>query len=292
MVLKKQSRFFIIPAFVVIALYSALWAIPNSSKNRPLQAEDAALDNEVNIQNFHSSEQLAQNHIDGTVTPPDTGLPVPIPQPINNPLSEGNPYSPFHLSTPPALTTEIYYDTLTNQFVFRNMTGSVQYGPSSSMDINEYIDYDLRTQTRNYFRERGATHSSNPNMRGGGGLIPQLKIGGDLFEGIFGSNTIDIRPSGNVELLFGVLHNRDDNPNLTQRQRKRTEFKFDEKIQMNVIAKVGDKISFNLNYNTESNFSFDNKMKLKYEGKEDDIIQLMEFGDVMLPLQSTLITGS
>ena len=292
MVLKKQSRFFIIPAFVVIALYSALWAIPNTNKNRSLHAEASSIGTENDFQKILSSENLNMNAEDGTVTPPDTGLPVPIPQPINNPLSEGNPYSPFHLSTPPALSTEIYYDTLTNQFVFRNMTGSVQYGPSSSMDINEYIGYDLRTQTRNYFKERGASHSSNPNKRGGGGLIPQLKIGGDLFEGIFGSNTIDIRPSGNVELLFGVLHNRDDNPNLTERQRKRTEFKFDEKIQMNVIAKVGDKISFNLNYNTESNFTFDNKMKLKYEGKEDDIIQLMEFGDVMLPLQSTLITGS
>lgn len=175
MVLKKQSRFFIIPAFVVIALYSALWAIPNANMNRPLHAEDAALNNDIDIQNFHSSEQLAQNHIDGTVTPPDTGLPVPIPQPINNPLSEGNPYSPFHLSTPPALTTEIYYDTLTNQFVFRNMTGSVQYGPSSSMDINEYIGYDLRTQTRNYFRERGASHSSNPNKRGWWRLDSSIK---------------------------------------------------------------------------------------------------------------------
>ncbi len=58
------------------------------------------------------------------------------------------------------------------------------------------------------------------------------------------------------------------------------------------MAKVGDKIEFNLNYNTESNFEFDNKMKLKYEGKEDDIIQLLEFGDVTLPLNSSLITGS
>ena len=165
-------------------------------------------------------------------------------------------------------------------------------GPAASMDVSEFIEYDVRNEARNYWRSRGVKHSSDPNRRGGDGLIPQLRIGGDIFESIFGSNTIDVRPSGNVELLFGILHNRDDNPNLTARQQKRTEFKFDEKIQANVIAKVGDKISYNLNYNTESNFEFDNQMKLKFEGKEDDIIQLMEFGDVMLPLQSTLITGS
>jgi len=59
-----------------------------------------------------------------------------------------------------------------------------------------------------------------------------------------------------------------------------------------VLAKVGDKISYNLNYNTKSNLDFDNKMKLAYNGKEDDIIQLLELGDVSLPLNSSLIRGS
>ena len=139
MVLSKQSRFFIIPAFVVIALYSALWAIPNSNKNTRLEKEDASASR--SNAHFGSMEPIkfSQQPETGNLMPPDTGLPVPIPQPINNPLSEGNPYSPFHLTTPPALTTQIYYDTLTNQFVFRNMIVSTPYGPSSSMDINEYI---------------------------------------------------------------------------------------------------------------------------------------------------------
>ena len=33
-------------------------------------------------------------------------------------------------------------------------------------------------------------------------------------------------------------------------------------------------------------------MKLKYEGKEDEIIKLLEFGDVTMPLASSLIVGS
>src|ERR1035438_1203165 len=61
---------------------------------------------------------------------------------------------------------------------------------------------------------------------------------------------------------------------------------------MNVIAKIGDKIEFKVNYNTQATFDFENKLKLKYEGKEDDIIQLIEAGDVDLPLNSTLIRGS
>ncbi len=61
---------------------------------------------------------------------------------------------------------------------------------------------------------------------------------------------------------------------------------------MSVLAKIGDKIEFQTNYNTEASFEFENKLNLKYEGKEDEIIQLIEAGNVTLPLNSTLITGS
>jgi len=103
---------------------------------------------------------------------------------------------------------------------------------------------------------------------------------------------VDIRPQGSAEITFGIVSNRRDDPMLNTRQRRQTNFDFNEKIQMNVIAKIGDKIEFKCNYNTEATFEFENKLKLKYEGKEDDIIQLIEGGDVNLPLNSTLIRGN
>ena len=223
--------------------------------------------------------------------PPDTGLRSPIPSYDNNPLDEDQFYSPFHLSTPSSYHTEIVFDSTTNSYRFQNMIGNTPFGPSADMSIDEYIDYDLRQSINNYWRERGASYTSHGNRRGGG-LIPQLHVGGDIFETIFGSNTIDIRPSGNVELIFGVLHNRTDNYSLPIKQRKVTQFNFDENIQLNALAKIGDKIEFNLNYNTEAMFDFEQEMKLKFEGKEDDILQLIEFGNVSLPLNSTLISGS
>mgnify|MGYP006981929325 FL=1 len=40
----------------------------------------------------------------------------------------------------------------------------------------------------------------------------------------------------------------------------------------------------NLNYNTDATFDFDaQSMKLRYEGKEDEIIKLIEGGNVSLP---------
>lgn len=306
---EKQKHKFILPLLIAVASFSLLWAATTPDKHvyyskssSAVPAVAASDDDSAMIEaikeHFAAVEDVpAVEETDSLpvvspiAPPPDTGLRSPIPSYDNNPLDENQFYSPFHLSTPPSYHTDIVFDSTTNTYRFQNMIGNTPFGPSSSMTIDEYIDYDLRQSVANYWRDRGASYTSHGNRRGGG-LIPQLHIGGDIFESIFGSNTIDIRPSGNVELIFGVLHNRNDNPSLPVKQRKVTQFNFDENIQLNALAKIGDKIEFNLNYNTEAMFEFENEMKLKFEGKEDDILQLIEFGNVTLPLNSTLITGS
>ena len=86
--------------------------------------------------------------------------------------------------------------------------------------------------------------------------------------------------------------NRLDNPSLPEEQRKTTSFDFQEKIQMNVIGKIGEKLKLTTNFNTESTFDFENQMRLEYTGSEDEIIKKIEVGNVSLPLNGTLITGS
>lgn len=225
--------------------------------------------------------------------PPDTNPtdtnPL-VPQPDNNPLNNQH-NSPFSLHNPPGIGTQILYNPETNSYDFQYMTGNTPYGPGAYMDINEYIDYDLRRSIDDYWKNQGSYTGGNRN---GGGLIPELHIGGDVFESIFGSNTVDIRPSGTVTLKFGINHTRVDNKSLPEKQQKSTNFDFDEDFQINLIAKIGDKIEFNLNYSTDQlALDYDaEKVKLKYAGKEDEIIQLLEFGNITMPLNSTLITGS
>ena len=226
------------------------------------------------------------------IFPPDTNPPT-LPQPDNNPL---NPPSnnPFYLQNPPGIGPSIIYDPITNTYNFQYMTGSTPFGPVAYMNVNEYIDYDLQQSIHNYWQNQSRSIGSTGNPRTGGGLIPQLHIGGDIFEGIFGSNTIDIRPSGNVGLKLGVKFTKTDNFNIPVKQRKNLQLDFDEDIQLNLLAKIGDKIDFNLNYSTDelSVTTQTDQIKLKYNGKEDDILQLIEFGDISFPLNSTLITGS
>lgn len=226
------------------------------------------------------------------IFPADTNPPV-LPQPTLNPLEPGSS-NPFFLNNPPGIGQSIIYDPETNTYNFQYMTGGSPFGPGAYMNINEYIDYDLQQSIHDYWQNQSRSIGSGPRSRTGSGLIPQLHLGGEIFEGIFGSNTIDIRPSGNVGLKLGVKYTQTDNYLLPVKQRRQLQLDFDEDIQLNLLAKIGDKIEFNLNYSTDelAVTTKTDQLKLKYNGKEDDILQLIEFGDITFPLNSTLITGS
>ena len=206
----------------------------------------------------------------------------------------GNPYidkqntSPLFLQPPANIQKEIIYNPETNSYEFVNKVGDFYYRPPTTMSFDEYQNYELEKDVSDYWNERNQTAGTAEGER----LIPKIYVGGEAFDRIFGSNTIDIRPQGSAEVSFGILSTKRDDPALDVRQRKTTNFDFDMKIQMNVVAKIGDKIEFKANYNTESSFDFENTLKLKYEGKEDEIIKLIEAGNVSLPLSSTLISGS
>ena len=120
--------------------------------------------------------------------------------------------------------------------------------------------------------------------------LPKLYIPGKSFDRVFGGNSVDIRPQGSSELIFGLKINRIDNPALPEEQRKTVSFDFQEKIQMNVIGKIGEKLKVTANFNTETTFDFENQMKVEYTGHEDEIIKKIEIGNVSLPLNGTLIT--
>ncbi len=82
---------------------------------------------------------------------------------------------------------------------------------------------------------------------------------------------------GSVQIDMGIKSNFTDNPALSLTSRRKTFFDFDQKIQATVQASVGDRLSFNMNYNTDATFAFDSKnIKLQYEGKEDDIVKSIE----------------
>ena len=117
-------------------------------------------------------------------------------------------------------------------------------------------------------------------------------IESDFFQSVFGGNTIEVNPQGSVLVKMGMLYQKVDNPQLSERNRSSFTFDFDQEISASIQAKVGTRLKVGAQYDTQSTFNFQNQIKLEYTPTEDDIIQKIEVGNVSMPLNSSLISGA
>lgn len=216
-----------------------------------------------------------------------TALPWPL-QDSYDPTPTGNENG-LYLNDPSNIETNIEYDPESGEYNINQTVGEdMNFRPPTYMSFDEYQDYNATQSLRDYWREKSGEQSEAQRKP----LIPKLNIKSKLFETIFGGSTVEIRPQGSAELIFGINVSKIKNPALPAKQQTNTSFNFDQSIQMNVTGKIGEKMQLGVNYNTDATFDFENEMKLAYEGEEDDIIQLIEAGNVSLPLTGSLISGS
>jgi len=200
----------------------------------------------------------------------------------------GTSTSPLYMGDPDNIETTVEYDPETGQYNSTQTIGNENYRNPTYMTFDEYVEYDMDQALKDYWSQKAESESFERQRA----IIPKLNIGSEIVDRIFGGSTVDIRPQGSAELTFAIKTNKTDNPTIPEKQRKTTTFDFDEKIQMSVTGSIGDKLQLTTNYNTEATFDFENKMKLEYSGEEDEIIKKIEAGNVSLPLQGSLITGS
>ena len=201
---------------------------------------------------------------------------------------ESQQKAPFLLNKPSNIKSTVIYDPDKNEYILYEKIGALDYRTPVHMSPEEFRKYEYAKAMRDYWQSRisGAQAGFKSN------LIPQIEVGGAAFDKIFGSNTINIIPQGSAELIFGLNISKTENPTLPVKLQTIPTFDFKEKIQMNVTGTIGDKLTLGVNYNTDAMFEFENRTKLQYAGKEDEILKKVEAGDVTLPLTGTLITGS
>ena len=202
---------------------------------------------------------------------------------------QSNQYGGMYMNLPMNFKTSVLYDENTNQYIQYSRIGNTDLFLPKVMSFQEYLDYQVTEMMNQHWDLRTSDRKGGSKVSFG---LPKLYIGGEAFDKIFGGNTVDIRPQGSAELIFSLRINRSENTQLTVEQQRTTSFDFQEKIQMNVIGKIGEKLKLTTNFNTEATFNFENDMKLEYTGFEDEIIKKIEVGNVSLPLNGTLITGS
>ena len=186
-------------------------------------------------------------------------------------------------------TTE--YNDTTERYIIGSKLGMSWLGTPIMMEQGEFLKWSEHNLFRNYFKEKNAEIFQQKGKEKFDFTDMHFDLG--PAEKIFGPGGIQVKTQGSAELKLGATMKSIDNPSLPIRNRNTTTIDFDEKININVTGKVGDKMNMNLNYNTDATFDYDmQNMKLRYDGKEDEIIKLVEAGNVSFPSNSSLVQGA
>lgn len=233
-------------------------------------------------------------------------------------------------SLPDPTIYEAYYDVSLGVYLLYPKIGNVVVGAPVAMSPKEYGRYITTNQLRAYYREKSNAanlvhRKDKTDAQKKGLLLPSLTIKNKVFESIFGGNKIELIPQGFASFDVGALYQKIDNPLILPQNRKNFSFDIQQRIQLSLLAKVGENLQLKANYDTQSGFAFENKMNLTWQSKgtwqdlqqklqkkvqqgkellnsktveapvdggEDRIIKKVEFGNVNMPLSTSLIRGS
>ena len=197
------------------------------------------------------------------------------------------------LKSPQNIVTDTVYNEKDSTYIISTRLGSGSIlGTPLLLDQNEYSLWHEKKQMQSFFRKKNNEEWENTKKKD---KFDFTDMHFDLgpAEKIFGPGGVRVKTTGNAEMKIGYSFQSIDNPSLPSRSRNTNSFDFDEKINLNMRGSVGDKMNMDFNYNTEATFSYDaKKINLKYEGKEDEVIKLLEAGNVSFPTNSSLIKGA
>ena len=196
--------------------------------------------------------------------------------------------NPFYLSDTSFLKQRVEYDPKTKQYYIIEKIGNTYYRKPTYLTEKEFLQLTGNAQEKAYFQER-ANALFNLNRRY---QKPVLRVTDNMFNRMFGSTKVEIKPTGYVDVLLGYQGQRINNPILPERARSNGGLDFDMNAQLNVNANIGDKLKFPINYNTLANFSFENQLKLDYKGSADEAIKYFEAGNISFTSKGSLMPSA
>ncbi|MGY5352068.1 T9SS outer membrane translocon Sov/SprA [Wenyingzhuangia sp. IMCC45533] len=188
---------------------------------------------------------------------------------------------------------KIEYDYKIGRYIIRERIGKSSFTTPKYLTEEEYKKYRLKKDIQEYFDSKtAAIEGKEGSEEAQKDLLPSLYVNNKFFETLFGGTEIKLVPRGSVTLRLGLLYQNVEDPLLSEENRKSITPEFDQQIRANLTAKVGERLTADVNYDTQSTFSFQNQLKLEYTPGEDDILRSLEVGNINMDIKNNLITGS
>ena len=176
--------------------------------------------------------------------------------------------------------------------------GGVEVQPPMVADLDDYSNLLTARTYRRLWRDE--SKESRSIVRGGpkrqrGALSYDIPIKlPKVFRGLLGDGTPNIDVSGSETITLTAASDwtvRREGAVEGERARPSAfpSLEMKQDLQVNLTGSIGDKIKVDVDQSSNVQSSLDNKVKLRYEGDEDDMIKSIDLGNTNLSLQGASI---
>ena len=164
------------------------------------------------------------------------------------------------------------------------------------MPLDDYISLKLALKERDEWAKLGYAYELKEGKVGLGELITsftdfEIPLPSVGVLTIFGEPKISLKIGGSVQIHGAWRSETTEGVTASRLGNTRNEPDFKQQVQINVSGTIGSKLNISADWNTERTFEYENQLKIKYTGYDDEIIQSIEAGNVSMQTPS-LIGGA
>ena len=208
----------------------------------------------------------------------------------------GKRKNPFFLKEPDALISRTVSIDSTGQYVvIKETIDGKEWKVRATIPIEQYINLRLAYIQRKNWEELAYKYDVKLGKKELGDVFASITnidipIPSNPVLSIFGPPKINLRINGAVTIDGSWRNQKTEGVTASLLGNVRNEPNFKQDVQINISGTIGDKLNIMADWNTQNTFEYENRLKIKYTGYPDEIVQSVEAGNVSLQT-SPLVGG-
>ena len=206
--------------------------------------------------------------------------------------------NPFYLKLPSIVQREVKLDSTGRYVIVREIVNGKDIKIPIKMPLEEYVkqrsqsDYNQNFQDMVTKEDAGRKKKDDLGELLGSFTNIDIPVPANPVFSIFGPPRINLVISGGVDIRAAFRNTTTDQSTISALGNSRNEPDFAQEVQINVNGTIGDKLNILADWNTQRTFEYENQLKIKYTGYEDEIVQSVEAGNVSLATSSSFVSSS
>ncbi|MFA7420385.1 MAG: cell surface protein SprA, partial [Melioribacteraceae bacterium] len=216
----------------------------------------------------------------------------------DDPLTSFREYRRSQLFLRPtgSINRNVRMDSTGTKVIIEETIAGQNIKPKLEIPLEEYIQLRLDAIKREAWEQKGYEYVLKDTRKDLSQLITDITnidipLPSNPILSIFGPPKINLRISGQVDIHGAWRNETTEGITTSALGNTRNEPDFKQTVQINLSGTIGDKLNLSADWNTERQFQYENQLKIKYTGYEDEIVQSVEGGNVSLQT-SPLVGGS